>query len=45
MTNEEICLPEKGGYDTNIGRTAFEAANVTEPFHFEALYFLKFKSD
>ena len=32
-------------YDTNIGKRAFEATNVTEPFHFKALYFLKFKLD
>ena len=32
-------------YDTNIGKRAFEVTNVTEPFHFKALYFLKFKSD
>ena len=32
-------------YDTNIGKTSSAATNVTEPFHFKALYFLKFKSD
>ena len=41
----EIQLMNKHAYDTNIRKRAFEATNVTEPFHFKALYFLKFKSD